>query len=118
MNLFRIPLRIVFYREDDEWVAHCLEFDLCGDGATKEKAVEFLIESIRLQIEYTLENSNPRNLFSPAPSEIQEKFFAGKNIAVGEIKMHLQNDRMIVEESEYREYSEDFSTSDAGCVPA
>lgn len=118
MHDLRIPLRVVFYREDGDWVAHCLEFDLCGDGPTKEQAAESLIESIRLQIEYTLEHKNPKNLFSPAPSEIQEKFFAGKNTAVGELKLQFERDHIFVETSEYRVYSDDFSESDADYVPA
>ena len=32
----RVPLRVVFYREDEVWIAHCLEFDLAGDGMTRE----------------------------------------------------------------------------------
>ena len=35
----RVPVRVVFYREDGEWVAHCLEFDLIGDGTTKQEAL-------------------------------------------------------------------------------
>ena len=27
----RVPLRVVFYKEDGDWIAHCLEFDLLGD---------------------------------------------------------------------------------------
>lgn len=36
--LLRVPLRCVFYREQSQWIAHCLEFDLAGHGTTKEKA--------------------------------------------------------------------------------
>ena len=35
----RMPLRVVFYREEEVWIAHCLEFDLAGDGATREEAL-------------------------------------------------------------------------------
>ena len=62
----RIPLRIVFYKEGRDWIAHCLEFDLVGDGPTKAKALEVLNEAIRVQVVYSFEHQNIDNLFSPA----------------------------------------------------
>jgi predicted RNase H-like HicB family nuclease len=110
MKTFRVPLRVVFYMEDGNWIAHCLEFDLCGDGPTKEEAVRALVESITLQVDESLRHNNPRNLFSPASSEIQEKFFAGKHTAKAELKVQVAIEpveHLIFEEPEYREYSED-----------
>lgn len=119
MKAFRIPLRVVFYREDGEWIAHCLEFDLCGNGSTKGQALESLSEAINLQVQYSLEHNNPQNLFTPAPSEIQEMFFAGHPAAEGELRMKFgQVDQLVIEEPEYREYSGDLSGSDSGFVPA
>ena len=76
---FNIPLRIVFYKEEGEWVAHCLEFDLLGDGPTKEDAMHCLVEAISLQLESSMEHNNPGILFSPAPGEFLQKFAAGLN---------------------------------------
>ncbi len=44
----RTSLRVVFYKDDGEWVAHCLEFDLCGDGKTKEQALKSLSQAIQV----------------------------------------------------------------------
>jgi len=108
MKTFRIPLRIVFYREAGRWVAHCLEFDVCGDGDTKDEALRSLDTSIQLQVDESLEHGNPRNLFSPAPSEAWEKFFAGRDIALGELQVTAEPPEYLVfEHSEYREYLED-----------
>lgn len=108
MKTFRIPLRVVFYKEEQRWVAHCLEFDLCGDGATRREALQSLEESINIQVHESLEHDNPRNLFSPAPSEVWEKFFAGKDVAVGELQVVTEPaNRLTFESPEYREYSED-----------
>ncbi len=65
-------LHIVFYKEDDAWIAHCLEFDLAGDGKTKEDAVSSLNESIAIQVDETLRSGNLDNLFFPADPDIRE----------------------------------------------
>jgi hypothetical protein len=92
MNDLRVPLRVVLYTDDGNWIAHCLEFDLLGDGATKPAAIETLVEAIRLQIEETVRHDNPANLFSPASGEIFELFAAGSDCAeLGFGLDHLQS---------------------------
>jgi hypothetical protein len=106
MKTFRIPLRVIFYKEDGSWVAHCLEFDLCGDGPTKEEALRSLFDSIKIQAQESFHHDNLRNLFTPASSEVQEKFFAGKHTTIqGEMKLTIEP--LIIEEAEYREYSDE-----------
>lgn len=108
MKKFRIPLRVVFYKEVGSWVAHCLEFDVCGDGFSKEEALQSLNESIKLQVEESLAQNNPRNLFSPAPSDVWEKFFAGKDVAVGALQLLAKPvDHLTFDHFEYREYADD-----------
>lgn len=79
MKKLRIPLRVVFYQEDGDWIAHCLEFDLLGDGKTKEEAARQLGGAIETQVGCFLENRNIHNLFMPAPAEIQSRFAAGED---------------------------------------
>jgi predicted RNase H-like HicB family nuclease len=112
MRTFHIPLRIVFYIEDGDWVAHCLEFDLLGDGRTKEEALEMLVEAIGLQLEASLENESAGNLFSPAPGKYFEMFAAGKNTAVSNLSVCIEDlsqshpEPYVVEEVQVREYRE------------
>ncbi len=87
---FDISLRVVFYKEGSRWIAHCLEFDLAGDGRTKEKAFESLTASIGLQLEESFNHKNPGNLFSPAPSEAWEMFALGKDAAVGNLSLCIE----------------------------
>jgi predicted RNase H-like HicB family nuclease len=112
MKPLRIPLRAVFFRESDAWVAHCLEFDLVGDGKTREEALDSLTEAIACQVEATLQNSNTANLFNPAEGKYFEMFAAGRDVAVGELK--LQRPGVTIEELETREYSD----ADPELVPA
>lgn len=110
MKTLRIPLHVVFYLEDGEWVAHCLEFDLLGSGTAKQDAVESLTEAIRLQVEEFVRSHNPRNLFSPAAGEYFEMFAAGREIAAGEILIEPANFSkvpVVIERADAREYVAD-----------
>jgi predicted RNase H-like HicB family nuclease len=105
----RLPLKVVFYKEDGNWVAHCLEFDLIGDGETREEALDALSDAIDIQIHATIAHKNPANLFSPADGKFFQMFAAGKNVATGEL--HLikapppRFDSFEIEGYEYREYA-------------
>lgn len=102
---WRIPLRIVFYRDDGAWVAHCLEFDLCGDGATREDAIQNLVEAMRIQLEVSLENDNPANLFSPADAKYHQMYFAGRDVAACELAIaRIHRENISIEDVHCREY--------------
>ena len=116
MKTLRIPLRVVFYKDEDQWIAHCLEFDLCGDEDTKEVAVRSLTTAIQIQVEDSLAHNNPKNLFTPADGEVFEKFFAGKDTVSGELKLTF--DGLDFQGTEYREYSEDLAGAGRGFVSA
>jgi hypothetical protein len=102
----RIPLRVVFYKDGQDWIAHALEFDLMGDAPTKKLAMDRLVQAISLQLEASLELNNPRNLFKPADGRFFAMFAAGKDIAVGEV--HLKLDSITIEQADAREYSGEF----------
>lgn len=105
MKAIRISLRVVFYYEQDRWIAHCLEFDLMGDGDTQPEALECLSEAISLQIDASLVHNNPENLFTPAEGKFFHRFAQGKNVAVGELEIKL--DGIEIESEEMREFAEE-----------
>lgn len=111
MESLRVPLRVVFYKDEDDWIAHCLEFDLCGDGKTKEEAAACLEEAIAIQARASFEHRNLKNLFSPADGELFRKFAAGRDIAMGELHVDLEG--FTIGRTEAREYVE--PSSDPGC---
>ena len=114
MNTSRIPLRIVFYQEDGDWIAHCLEFDLVGDGATTEKALASLSTAIRIQIEQSIKHGNPRNLFSPADGEYFRRFAEGTDITVGQLE--ISTDSIVIEGTQSRAYRQ--AAQDPQLAPA
>jgi hypothetical protein len=104
MQALRLPLRIVFYREDGDWIAHCLEFDLAGDGPTKDAALASLSAAIRIQVDESLKSGNLDNLFMPAEGKYFRMFATGNDAAALELAMDaLPFD---AQRTEFREYSE------------
>lgn len=104
----RLPLRIAFYQEDSDWIAHCLEFDLLGDGPTQQEAMKELAEAIFLQIEASVEHNNPVSLFNPAEGKFFEMFAAGRDVTRAEIvRTEFRRPRLDgieIERCEYREH--------------
>lgn len=120
MGSLRIPLRAVFYRESGRWVAHCLEFDLCGDGETLQEAFDDLNEAITIQLIASVEHKNLANLFSPADGKYFAMFAAGKNAAIEGLTVAppTQVDHVTIEGIEAREYDleGDDAETDSGLV--
>ena len=109
MKDLRIPLRIVLYEEGGRWIAHCLEFDLLGDGVTRRESFQSLEEAIHLQIEETLQHNNFANLFSPADGEVFELFAAGTDCSEPECRLDLQSLSqfpVVIESIQVRDYRE------------
>jgi hypothetical protein len=90
----RIPLRVVYYQDDGDWIAHCLEFDLIGDGPTKMEAARQLEKAIATQFDCFLENDDIHNLFSPAPAEIQRLFAEAEDEPNATLTIERVDDRV------------------------
>lgn len=84
---YKVPIRIVLYREEGEWVAHCLEMDICGTGNSKSSSMTCLQELIMEQVAHSISIGNIENLFHQAPSEYLKMFDAGKDAFVGEMRI-------------------------------
>ncbi len=69
-------LRILIRREDDLWVAHCLELDLVAAALTEKQAEEDIIAVIMEQVRYCIVNDNMDYLFRKVPKEIREEYYA------------------------------------------
>lgn len=62
-----INLDIVFYREDDMFVAHCLQLDIVAQAHTISQAECDIEDLIIAHTMYTIENDDWDNYFKPAP---------------------------------------------------
>jgi len=64
-----LTVHVLFYCEEDHYVAHCLEFDLVAQGDSIKDSYKNLLDAIELQADYALETDNLENLINPAPPE-------------------------------------------------
>ena len=87
-------LDVLLYREDGEWLAHCLQLDLVEAGATPEEAEQTLAGVIQHHIQWALEDDDMEHLFHPAPPGIWKKFFSAEPQGFREILLTVSSDRM------------------------
>ena len=69
-----LNLRVLGYREESQWAAHCLEMDLVGFGPTFHKARKHLEDLIGLQLDFAIYKNQPELLNHPAPARLFELY--------------------------------------------
>ncbi|OHB93575.1 MAG: hypothetical protein A3E19_04895 [Planctomycetes bacterium RIFCSPHIGHO2_12_FULL_52_36] len=74
----RFDLRVVIYKEDDDYIAHCLEMDIMGTGGTLEIAIEEMKRLVEAQISYCFDKHIEDTLLSPAPPEYWRRLLHAK----------------------------------------
>lgn len=77
-NRIQLTFRALIYREDDQWIAHCLETDIVAEGRTPTKAFENLSSLTAMQIDVAVEEGNLQSIFKQAPREICAAFAVGQ----------------------------------------
>ena len=73
-NKIRIDLSAIIYKEDDWWIAHCLELDLPAEGETPEAALKALFELTDTHIKNAIEEGDLESIFRAAPPELWRMF--------------------------------------------
>lgn len=71
-----LKFRILIKKEEDLWVAHCLELDLVTASPSKKEVEKDIIGIVKEQVRYCIANDNMRNLFRDAPKEVWDEFRA------------------------------------------
>src|SRR5437879_2928025 len=74
----KITLSAIIYREDDCWLAHCLEMDIVAEGKNLIDAWRNLDDLCTLQVKVALEVGDLESIFKPAPAEFWKMFWIGK----------------------------------------
>lgn len=72
---WRFLFRFLVRKEDDLFVAYCLELDLVATGKTEDEAVKDLMDVTVEQVTYCIVNDNMDRLFRRAPEEIWNEYY-------------------------------------------
>ena len=71
-------IRVVVYRDDEAWIAQCVEYDICAQGSDFDTAMRRLIGTVNAECDYTLKKHGKEFAgIEPAPSVFADKFEAG-----------------------------------------
>ena len=79
---------ILIKKEDEVFVAHCMELDIVATGQSMEEAVNDLIDLIIAQLEYAFINDNLDHLYRPAPPEVWRQLYMCER-SLGEMEIAL-----------------------------
>jgi hypothetical protein len=81
-HVYDIPLRVLLYKEDGEFVAHALEMDLIGYGATQKAATEDLTQMVFCQISFAHQKQDAGLLTCPAPKDLFDRWDKAREAAL------------------------------------
>lgn len=80
-------LHVLIYKEENAWLAHCLELDIVAVDANKSVVEKDIVDLISAQIESAAEHNNIENIFKPAPAKDWAKlYFASKTCNIKKLK--------------------------------
>lgn len=71
-----IRLDILIKKEEDYYMAHCLQFDLVATDNTVEGVQKAVIDLCIAHIAFSYKNNNIDYLFCPAPKEVWAEYYA------------------------------------------
>ncbi|MBE0478993.1 hypothetical protein IBX65_07765 [Candidatus Aerophobetes bacterium] len=67
-------LHILGYKENDKYIAHCLEFDIVSEGTTHKEAIENLKELVYSYLQFAMEYNLEQFTWKPAPKIFWDTF--------------------------------------------
>jgi len=85
-----ITFNILAKKEDNLWIAHCLELDIVATSKTLKVLKKEIVDLIITQINYAFSNNNLKNLYHPAPAEVWKEFYACKESVERKIKLRSE----------------------------
>lgn len=74
----RFDLRVIIYKEDNDFVAHCLEMDIMGTGGNPGIAIEEMKRLVEAQIFYCVDKHIEDTIINPAPPEYWRRLLHAK----------------------------------------
>lgn len=75
MNNSIITFNVLIKKEDNLYIAHCLELDIVTASDDVDKLKDDIIDLLTAQLDYAFNNDNIENLYKPAPLEVWREYF-------------------------------------------
>ncbi len=85
-NGILVNVHVIIEKDDDLYSAHCLEFDLVGEGDTIEAAQESILDNIKNHISFAISKGLFEKIIDPAPPEYWNKLL--KSRFLNPIELH------------------------------
>ena len=83
-------LRVVAFQENDCWIAQCVDYDLCVQGADLSQVKRRMTALIRLEAEFTKEKFGDVFVgIDPAPDYFVAMFDGAEEALVGDMDFRL-----------------------------
>ena len=73
-HYYNLAIRVLIYKEDDQFVAHALELDIPAYGATEEASKKALEGLLRNQLSFAACMENTEMVNFPAPKEFFDRW--------------------------------------------
>lgn len=73
-----LDFNILTKREDNLWIAHCLELDIVASAKDLHQVMDDIHDLIKAQVDYAFSHNNLEHLYCPAPADVWKEFFACK----------------------------------------
>lgn len=73
-----VKVHIIVDKEDDLFSAHCLEFDLVGEGSSIEEAEKSIVNNIVNYVTFAISKGLFNKIINPAPPEYWNKLIHSK----------------------------------------
>ena len=71
-----LQFKILIKRDEDgRWTGHCLELDIVTTADSPDEAEGDIVDLIRAQVTYAIENDNMEYLYKDAPPEVWHEYF-------------------------------------------
>ena len=84
----------IFIKKDEEvFIAHCLELDIVATASTLEQVKDDIISLIKAQVEFAFSNDNLDRLFHPAPKEVWKEYYLCEDSEVETQKIETKKRR-------------------------
>lgn len=71
---------ILIKKEDEMFIAHCMELDIVATGPSADQATHDMMDLIIAQLKYAFSNNNLDHLYRPAPPEAWQEFYRCKSL--------------------------------------